>query len=275
MTSFDAGMAPALPRVALEGKVALVAGGGSGIGRAVVDAFVGAGAAVAVLEHDPAKAAALRAELGPAVAVVEGDARSAADTAAAVDAALGLGPGGRLDVAAGFVGVFDLYTPLAGIPDERLDAAFDEVFGLNVKASLVLARAVLPALRAQRGSLVLTLSSSSFYPGRGGTLYVASKFALRGVVCQLAHEEAPLVRVNGVAPGGTVGTDLRGAASLGLDGTRLDDRPGRREQLEARTPLHVALAPADHAGAYLYLASDAARGVTGEVIRSDGGLGAR
>jgi len=260
--------------LALSGKVALVAGGGSGIGRAVVEAFLGAGASVAVLEADRAKCAAL-AELGPEVAVVRGDARSPADHAAALDAALALGPGGRLDVAAGFVGVFDLYTPLRDLPEDRFDAAFDEVFGLNVKASLVLARAVLPALRASRGSLVLTLSSSSFYPGRGGTLYVASKFALRGVVRQLAHEEAPLVRVNGVAPGGTVSTDLRGAASLGFDGTRLDDRPGRREQLEARTPLQVALAPADHAGAYLYLASDAARGVTGEVIRSDGGLGAR
>jgi 2,3-dihydroxy-2,3-dihydrophenylpropionate dehydrogenase len=262
----------ALHGKALHGKAAAVVGGGSGIGRAVVEAFLAAGASVAVLERDPAKCAALR-RLGPDVAVVEGDARSPADTAAVVGAARR--PGGHLDVAAGFVGVFDLYTPLRDIPDDRLDAAFDEVFGLNVKTSLVLARAALPALREGRGCLLLTLSSSSFYPGRGGTLYVASKFALRGVVCQLAHEEAPHVRVNGVAPGGTVGTDLRGAASLGLDGTRLDDRPGRREQLEARTPLHVALGPADHAGAYVYLASDAARGVTGEVIRSDGGLGAR
>jgi NAD(P)-dependent dehydrogenase (short-subunit alcohol dehydrogenase family) len=103
---------------------------------------------------------------------------------------------------------------------------------------------------------------------------VASKFALRGVVTQLAHEEAPRVRVNGVAPGGTLDTDLRGAASLGA-AERLDDRPGRRAQLEARTPLHLALTPADHAAAYLYLASDGARGVTGEVLRSDGGLGAR
>jgi 2,3-dihydroxy-2,3-dihydrophenylpropionate dehydrogenase len=83
------------------------------------------------------------------------------------------------------------------------------------------------------------------------------------------------VRVNGVAPGGTVATDLRGPRSLGLDGVRLDDRPGRAEQLEARTPLGVALTASDHAGAYVFLASDAARGMTGEIVRSDGGLGVR
>lgn len=247
-------------------------GGGSGIGRAAVGAFLAAGAGVAVLDLDPAKCAAIDA-LGAEVVVVRGDARSPTDNGRLVAAALDAF--GHLDTAATFVGVFDLYARLADLPADRFDDAFDEVFGLNVKSVLTTARAVLPALRETRGSLLVTLSSSSFYPGRGGALYVASKFALRGVVAQLAHEEAPLVRVNGVAPGGTLGTDLRGAASLGQADERLDDRPGRREQLEARTPLQVALGPADHAGAYVYLASDAARGVTGEIIRSDGGLGAR
>ena len=81
--------------------------------------------------------------------------------------------------------------------------------------------------------------------------------------------------MNGVAPGGTVATDLRGPNSLGLGGVRLDDRPGRIEELEARSPLGVALTGADHAGAYVFLASDAARGMTGEIIRSDGGIGVR
>jgi NAD(P)-dependent dehydrogenase (short-subunit alcohol dehydrogenase family) len=83
------------------------------------------------------------------------------------------------------------------------------------------------------------------------------------------------VRVNGVAPGGTIGTDLRGLRSLGQFETILDARPGREERLRSRTPLRVALAPPDHAGAYVLLASDRARGITGEVLRSDGGLGVR
>ena len=256
----------------LAGKVALLSGGGSGIGRAVVDAFLAEGAQVGVLELSPAKCEELRASL-PAVVVVEGDATTASDNAKAVAATRERF--GRLDTLATFVGIFDLYTPLADIPDDRFDAAYAETFAVNVKSAMLAVRAALPALREAGGSVVLTLSSSSFYAGRGGPLYVASKFALRGLLLQLAHELAPEVRVNGVAPGGTVQTDLRGLRSLDQFETVLDARPGREEQLRARTPLQVALRPGDHAGAYVFLASDRAVGITGEIVRSDGGLGAR
>jgi NAD(P)-dependent dehydrogenase (short-subunit alcohol dehydrogenase family) len=256
----------------LEGKVALVSGGGSGIGRAVVDAFVAEGASVGVLEYAYGKCQEITASL-PEVVAVAGDATSSADNARAVEEVVQ--HFGGLDVLATFVGVFDNYVPMTEIPDDRFDAAFDETFALNVKTSLLGARAALPHLRDARGSIVLTCSSSSYYAGRGGTLYVASKFALRGVVVQLAHEVAPDVRVNGVAPGGTLGTDLRGLRSLGRFDERLEDRPGREEALKQRTPLQIALDPSDHAGAYVYLASDRSCGLTGEMIRSDGGLGVR
>jgi NAD(P)-dependent dehydrogenase (short-subunit alcohol dehydrogenase family) len=256
----------------LPDRVVVCAGGGSGIGRAAVDAFLSAGARVAVLEHDAAKAGALR-ELGDAVAVVTGDATTARANNDLV--ALAMDRWGRIDVAVSFVGVFDLYTPLVDIDDDHFDAVFDEIFAINVKSPLLTARAALPALRESKGSIVFTLSSSSFYTGRGGSLYVGSKFALRGVVKQLAHEVAPDVRVNGVAPGGTVGTDLRGPRSLGLDSVRLDDRAGRAEEIRARTPLRVALTPTDHAALYVFLASPASMGMTGEILRSDGGIGVR
>lgn len=256
----------------LDGRVAYVTGGGSGIGRAVVDAYVREGASVCVLEHDAAKCRELAAA-GDRVVAVEGDATSAADHERAT--AAGLARFGRLDIAATFVGIFDNYTALQDIPAERLDDAFDETFSLNVRSVLLAVRATTPHLRSTRGSIVVTCSSSSFYPGRGGTLYVASKFALRGVVVQLGHELAPEVRVNGVAPGGTLGTDLRGLRSLGQFAERLDDRPDREAGLLARTPLSVAMGPEDHTGAYVYLASDRAAGLTGEVLRSDGGLGVR
>jgi NAD(P)-dependent dehydrogenase (short-subunit alcohol dehydrogenase family) len=118
---------------------------------------------------------------------------------------------------------------------------------------------------------VLTVSTSGLYPGRGGVLYIASKFAVRG--CVIAHELAPEVRVNGVAPGGTLGTELTGPASLGLDRWLLDSAPGREQDLKARTRLGVALTGADHAGSYVFLASDRARGITGTVVGSDGGAG--
>lgn len=255
--------------MSLDGSVIACAGGGSGIGRAAVSAFTGAGARVVVLERDDAKAESL----GQTADVIVGDARQADDADRLVEAAMGRY--GKLDVLCSFVGVFDHYRHLEDLPPAGLDDAFGEAFSTNVKSALVLVQAALPALREARGSVILTLSSSSFYPGRGGILYVASKFALRGVVVQLAHELAPVVRVNGVAPGGTLGTDLRGLESLGLADVPLGDSDERRRQLEDRTPLRVALSPSDHAGAYVFLASAASRGMTGEIIRSDGGLGAR
>jgi 2,3-dihydroxy-2,3-dihydrophenylpropionate dehydrogenase len=256
----------------LEGKVALVTGGGSGIGRAVVEAYLEQGASVCVIERDEGKCADL-GRLGERVSVVAGDATVPETNERGVEDAVERF--GRLDVLATFVGIFDNYVHLTAIPAERLQEAFDETFTTNVASVLHAARAAAPSLREAKGSIIVTCSSSSFYPGRGGTLYVASKFALRGVVVQLAHELAPDVRVNGVAPGGTLHTDLRGLRSLGQFDDRLDDRPGRAEGMIARTPLAVALTPADHVGAYVYLASDRAAGLTGEVIRSDGGLGAR
>jgi NAD(P)-dependent dehydrogenase (short-subunit alcohol dehydrogenase family) len=255
----------------LDGKVALVTGGGSGIGRAVVDAYLSEGAQVGVLELSRTKCDELRDVAG--VAVVEGDATDPAVNRAAVDELVTRF--GRLDVLATFVGVFDYYTPLVELPEDRFDAAFEETFAVNVKSAMLAARAAVPALRESRGSIVLTLSSSSFFAGRGGSLYVSSKFALRGFVLQLAHELAPEVRVNGVAPGGTLDTDLRGLRSLDQFDTVLDNRPGRAEQLRSRTPLQIALRPDDHAGAYVFLAADRSRGMTGEILRSDGGLAAR
>ncbi|HZE34834.1 MAG TPA: SDR family oxidoreductase, partial [Actinoallomurus sp.] len=100
----------------------------------------------------------------------------------------------------------------------------------------------------------------------------SSKFAVRGLVTSLAHELAPHIRVNGVAPGGTLNTDLRGIPSLGQQTRRLDDTPGRAEDLAARTPLNVTLTGEDHAWSYVFLASPRSRGITGDVVHPDGGI---
>lgn len=256
----------------LEGRRALVVGAGSGIGRAVVDAFLAEGAKVGVLEHDPAKCSALREAL-PAAPVVEGDATTREANEEGVRAAVAAF--GGLDVLVNCVGVFDFYRGIAELDAEVIDSAFEEIFAVNVKSHLHSVKAALPALQATGGSIVLTESTSGYYPGRGGVLYVASKFAVRGLVAALAHELAPTVRVNGVAPGGTMNTDLRGLRSLGLADRRLDDTPGREADLAARVPLNVALSGSDHAWSYVFLASERSRGMTGEVIHSDGGMGVK
>ena len=256
----------------LDGKRALVVGAGSGIGRAVLGAFAAEGAAVAAFELDQAKCDRLADEL-PGCVVHRGDSTLARDAAAAVAAAV-TGLGG-LDVLVNCVGIFDFYRGLSDLGDDELDVAFDEVFAANVKSQLVSVKAAIGELRANRGSVVLTVSTSGFYPGRGGVLYVASKFAVRGCVIALAHELAPDIRVNGVAPGGTLGTELTGPAGLGLAGQVLDDTPGRAADLASRTPLGIALTGADHAGSYVFLASERARGITGTIVHSDGGVSVR
>jgi phthalate 3,4-cis-dihydrodiol dehydrogenase len=255
----------------LEGKVALVVGGGSGIGRAVVDGFRDEGAEVGVLELDEEKCAQLEGLGG--VHAIPGDATRLEDERRAVDETIEAF--GRLDILATFVGVFDYYLPLEEIPAEALADAYAEMFEINVGSCLLAAKAALPALAAARGSILLTTSTSGFYPGRGGPLYVASKFAVRGLVVQLAHELAPRVRVNGVAPGGTLDTELRGLRSVGLHERRLGKLPGRAEDLRANTPLDIAMRSEDHAGAYVFLASDRARGITGSIVNSDGGVGVK
>jgi NAD(P)-dependent dehydrogenase (short-subunit alcohol dehydrogenase family) len=256
----------------LDGKRALVAGAGSGIGRAVLEAFQEEGARIAAMELDNHKNERLAVEL-PHCVVSPGDATKPADARAAVQQAADAF--GGLDVLVNCVGIFDFYRGLADIPGDQLDAAFDEMFAVNVKSQLVTVQAALPELRRAGGAVVLTVSTSGFYPGRGGILYVASKFAVRGCVIALAHELAPEVRVNGVAPGGTLGTELTGPRSLGLAGQVLGTTAGREEDLRRRTPLQVALSGADHAGSYVFLASDRARGITGTVVHSDGGAGVR
>ena len=107
--------------------------------------------------------------------------------------------------------------------------------------------------------------------GGGGAIYTASKHAVVGLIRELAVELAPDIRVNGVAPGGTM-TDLRGLTSLGNDDRSQFANPGVEERLRGGNPLRMALMPDDLAGAYLFLASRRdARGITGTILTVDAG----
>ena len=132
-------------------------------------------------------------------------------------------------------------------------------------------RGVVEAYVAEGASVTLTLSESAFHPVGGGVLYGSSKWALRGVVAHLSRDLAPRVRVNGVAPGGTSGTRFSAPAMLGQT-LSADQVPGRDDRIKAGNALGVVPSPADHAGAYVYLADPAAaRVVTGVVLNTDGG----
>jgi 2,3-dihydroxy-2,3-dihydrophenylpropionate dehydrogenase len=258
----------------LDGRVALVTGGGSGIGRGVVERFVQEGAAVGVLEISPEKAQYLCDALpSHSVVVTEGDATSMADNERAV--ADVVNAFGSLTTLVCVVGVFDYFTEITSLPKERISEAFDQIFAVNVKSNILGVKAALDQLVANRGDVILTISNAGFYPGGGGPLYAASKFAVRGLVTELAYELAPQVRVNGVAPGGTI-TELRGIPALANEGQRLKDVPGIEGLIEGVNPLGVVAHPEDHSWTYAFLASrERTPAVTGTIIHSDGGLGVR
>jgi NAD(P)-dependent dehydrogenase (short-subunit alcohol dehydrogenase family) len=257
----------------LDGAVALVTGGGSGIGRAIVARFVQEGARVGVLDRIPARATQLRADFGDAVAAVAGDVTRQEDNARAV--AETVRAFGRLDVFVGNAGVFDNFLSFADFPDERLSQAFDEMFAVNVKGYLLGAKAALPELTKAEGNVIFTASVAGLNSGGGGAIYTASKHAVVGLIRQLAVELAPRVRVNGVAPGGTI-TDLRGLAALGQDERTHWSAPDIEERLRAGNPLELLLQPSDLAGAYVLLASKtSARAITGQVVVVDAGAGLR
>lgn len=236
-------------------------------------AYAEAGAEVVVLERSAELGTELVRESGGRIRVVAGDARDVEAVQEAVSAAA---PDGTLDNLTVCVGIFDNRRSLRELGAAELALASEEIWQLNVRSALEAVRCAIPALQAgaQVGaptSITLTLSESALYPVGGGVLYGSSKWALRGAVAHLAADLAPLIRVNGVAPGGTINTRLGGLASLHQTETA-DQISGRDERIAAGALLHVAARPEDHAGAYCYLADPvAARIVTGVVIPTDGG----
>jgi 2,3-dihydroxy-2,3-dihydrophenylpropionate dehydrogenase len=257
----------------LDNEVALITGGGSGLGLALVERFLAEGARVAVLERSAEKVAALRERFDAQhVVAVQGDVTSYADNERAVNAAVEAF--GKLDTFIGNAAIWDHASSLVDLSPEQLESGFSELFSINVKGYLLGAKAAAQALIASEGSMIFTLSNSSFYPGGGGPLYTASKHAAVGIIRQLAYELAPKVRVNGVGPCG-MASDLRGPVSLGQQDLRIMDSRSP-EAIASILPLQFFPQPADFTGPYVMLASRANnRVLSGVMINADAGLGIR
>lgn len=257
---------------ALNGQTALITGGASGLGAAIVARFIAEGANVAVLDRSEEGCAALQAEHGEKIVCVTGDVRSYADNEAAVSAALDRF--GALDAAIGNAGIWDYNVTLVDLPAEKLADTFDELFQVNVLGYMMLAKAALKPLVASRGSMTFTVSNAGFWPSGGGMLYTGTKHAVVGMIRQLAYELAPHVRVNGVAPG-AISTSLKGPASLGMEARRF---PGESmaENAAGFVPLGQMPTPAEYAGGYVFFSSRQDNvPATGAVLNHDGGFGIR
>ncbi len=261
----------------LNDEVVLVTGGASGLGLAIVNRMLNDGACVAVLDNSEEAVAQLLDSLETAgltqrVFATVGDVRSYQDNETAV---LGcVERFGKLDCAVGNAGIWDFSKALVDLPVEAIDTAFDELFHINVKGYLHLAKAALAPLAKSRGSLIFTVSNAGFYPGGGGPLYTATKHAVVGLVKQLAYELGPHVRVNGVAPG-PINTNLHGATALGHQDRKI---PGDKlaQSVPGSIPVGVMPSPSEYAGAYAFFASRKDNvPATGAILNHDGGIGVR
>jgi len=241
----------------LHGRTALVTGASRGIGAAAARSLDRAGARVALLARDrdglEATAGGLAHE--PLIVVADlADASATSEAAGSVLAAFG-----RIDI------LVNNAAAAARLPIAELDAAtIDAMLAVNVRAPLLLVAALAPSMIATgRGSIINVSSVSGLVGTPNRAAYAASKGALDAATRSLAIELGPAgVRVNAVAPG-VVDTALW---------ARNKAVPGVVEMIEAETPLRRWAQPDDIADVIVFLASDAARFVTGETISVDGGM---
>ena len=247
----------------LQDRVAIVTGGGSGIGAASAAAMAREGARVIVADVDEAGAKATTAAIeqagGRALAVTV-DVTRAADNEAVV--ARALSEWSRLDIFYANAGVPQAQGSIATLDE----ATIDRVLAVNVKGVLLGAKYALPVMKkARRGVFLITASAAAIRP-RGGHVYAASKGAVVTLAGGLALEAAPYgVRVVAIAP---VATDTPMLAQfIGKRG--MDDEA--RARTVASVPLGRLAAPDDIARAAVFLASDDAAMITGSCVPVDGG----
>ena len=239
----------------LPGEVAIVTGGGSGIGRATCARFAEHGATVAVLDVDATAAGRVAEEvggLGLAVDVTDFAALSAAVEAVAAE----LGEPTILFNNAGGSGI-------SRLGDYEVDE-WNRLVALNLSATFHGIKLLAPRMAtAGRGCIVNTASISGVRPAVGEGPYAASKAAVVALTATAALEYAPAVRVNAVSPG---------AVHTKMTDPLLSAVAGAKEWWTAKTPLGRIGAPEEIADVVVFLCSDLARFVTGQNIVVDGGM---
>jgi meso-butanediol dehydrogenase / (S,S)-butanediol dehydrogenase / diacetyl reductase len=239
----------------LEGRRAIVTGGGSGIGRATSRRLAQEGARVAVLDLQADAAHDVAQEIGGigfGVDVGDPDAlRHAVDAAA--------GELGGLDTLFNNAG-----TSAFGKLHEMEPAEWDRVLRVNLTGVYAGFRAAIPHLLVNgSGAIVSTASISGTRPAAGEGPYAASKAAVAALTATAALEYAPTIRVNAVSPG-----MIRTAMTEPM----FTFMPGQNDRFETDTPVGRVGEPEDIADVVVFLCSDLARFVTGQNIVVDGGL---
>ena len=232
----------------LQGKVALVTGGARGLGEAIVRRLLEEGCRVCALDLDAAKLASLPPEVLPLVADVTKEAQLEAAVAQANEVF------GQVDILVNNAGV----QSSERIP-ELTTELFERVLKVNLTGAFSLSRLLLPQMKARGWGRIINMGSMAGKAGglTTGAAYTASKAGLIGLTKSLAREGAPVVTANALAPA--------------FIETEMTD-PAIRAQLAAQIPVARLGRPQEVAAAVVFLASELAGYITGEVMDLNGGF---
>jgi NAD(P)-dependent dehydrogenase (short-subunit alcohol dehydrogenase family) len=250
----------------LEGKVAVITGAASGIGRGTVELFVREGARVVAADVQDDKGARIEEEFGKAVRYVRCDVYDEAQIKNAIDVAVT--SFGKLDVLFNNAGT--------GGPLENVDTVtaegFDAVMHLHIRAALFGIKHAIPAMKTHGGSIISTASVAGLQHGFGPLLYSIAKGAIVHMTRVASGQLAPMgIRINCICPG-LIATPIF-AKGIGL-ATQVADQTIEAVASAAKNSQPIAKPgmPEDIAEAALYLASDGSKFVTGQALTVDGGL---
>jgi 3-oxoacyl-[acyl-carrier protein] reductase len=244
----------------LDGKVALITGAGSGIGRASAERFAAEGAQVVVvdLKGEAETAAAIEAAGGESLALTTD---VADEDAVATMAEMAVERFGRVDVLMNNAGVLDDYLAAADTPT----AVWDRVLGVNLNAQFFTARALVPQmLERGDGAIINVASTAGLNGGNGGVAYTASKHGVIGFTRQLAFDYARKgIRCNVICPG---------AVETGMTKEIFASPDAAVMAAVESAPIGRWAQPDELANVALFLASDEASFVNGAVYLVDGGF---
>jgi dehydrogenase/reductase SDR family member 4 len=245
----------------LAGKVALVTGSTKGIGKAIAEQMANAGAKVVISSRKADACVAVCTEFearGQEAISVPCNVGRKEDLTNLVDSTMA--KWGRIDILVCNAATNPVYGPMANVADE----AFDKIMLTNVKSVFWLANMVLPQMAERKDGAMIIISSIGALRGSSSLgLYGTSKAAEAGLCRALACEWGPKgIRVNAIAPG-LIRTDFARA---------LWEDDAKRKVREAQTPLRRIGDPRDIGGVAVFLASEAASFITGQLIVADGGV---